>query len=110
MEEAFKCENDFLAESMPPPTTKPDEPHTLSYQEVQDLISAGRLDEIPFNKKIPEALNVRRNKSPVDLAFTTHNLSCRKHRLANQWPHGGGSLGKVRRRSGRKGRSLNECA
>jgi hypothetical protein len=35
------------------------EPHILTFAEIKELIETGRLDQIPNNKTIPNALNVR---------------------------------------------------
>jgi hypothetical protein len=41
------------------PSQTNDNPQILSFAEIKELIEAGRLDEIPHNKVIPDSLNVR---------------------------------------------------
>lgn len=54
------------------PGTSSDEPRTLTFAELKDLIEKGKTDQIPNNRHIPEAINVSR---------VFEGLALRSHRI-----------------------------
>ncbi|KAL1741982.1 hypothetical protein HDZ31DRAFT_44243 [Schizophyllum fasciatum] len=56
--ESFSGASSALPGATNAPTGRPaDTPHTLTFAELQGLIEAGRVDEIPNNREIPDKLN-----------------------------------------------------
>lgn len=74
-----------------------EEPRVLTFTELKELIETGRLDQIPNNKVIPDALNVN---CQYLLEYLTANLYVNsKHHLANQRRRHERNLGKLHKRA-----------
>jgi len=56
-------------------TRMPDERRVLTFAELQELIETGRVDQIPNNKAIPDALNV--SLQVFFFSHREHNACCR---------------------------------
>lgn len=56
--------------TVPTPSQTTEDTKILSFAEIKELIEAGRLDEIPNNKIIPDSLNVRPSLFPIPFVFS----------------------------------------
>ena len=55
------------------------EPPTLTFAQLKELIEQGRTDEIPNNKKIPDILSVCSSFLNVCLVFTSTTSKLERH-------------------------------
>ena len=74
----------------------PEDPRTLTFEELQSLIEQGKMDEIPNNKHIPDTINVLLISYSI-LSCLAHNAHDRRPYPASRAPHNAKSLGRSHR-------------
>jgi len=86
-----------LPTSLSDQTRNEEETRVLSFAELKELIEAGRLDQIPNNKVIPNDLNVRISSLSEERKGLTviHDPPNRRHIQAHQQHRHARSLGRL---------------